>query len=81
MGSADLMPRNLDRRVEIPVSGSRSRDRPPPAGCRYWKSASRTTAKRASENRTAPTSLRLSTEQGSVDSQAWFIQHRGKSGD
>jgi polyphosphate kinase len=80
MGSADLMPRNLDRRVEIlfPIVD--------PAIVRHLRDS--VLEKLLEDNSKARLGKPEGTYEfapingaGAVDSQAWFIQHRVQSGD
>jgi polyphosphate kinase len=73
-GSADLMPRNLDRRVELlfPVLDKRI--------VRYLRDV--VIDKYLADTRKvriAKPDGTYETGQGSVDSQAWFVAHRGKT--
>jgi polyphosphate kinase len=80
IGSADLMPRNLDRRVELlfPVTN--------PAIVRRLREG--ILEKCLEDNRKSRTGRPDGTYEfapiegnGSVDSQSWFIQHRAQAGD
>jgi polyphosphate kinase len=80
MGSADLMPRNLDRRVEIlfpvldPAAVRRMRDS-------VLETCLLDTYKVRIGKPDGTYEFAPINGAGSVDSQAWFIQHRGQSGD
>ena len=77
IGSADLMPRNLDRRVELMV----------PVICRKIVRYLRETLleKYLADNSTVRIGLPEGTYEtpktGSIDSQAWFMAHRADTGD
>jgi polyphosphate kinase len=76
-GSADLMPRNLDRRVELlfPIVN--------PKIVRYLKEV--VLEKYLADNRKVrfgkPDGTYDSPRGGSMDSQAWFAQHRNAQAD
>jgi polyphosphate kinase len=80
MGSADLMPRNLDRRVEIlfpildPVAVRRMRDS-------VLEHCLQDNYKVRVGKPDGTYEFAPINGAGSVDSQAWFIQHRALSGD